>query len=93
MQRPLKAYVINNKRFTSEDKKEINAAIEEINKHTEIYRDQSTGNRKKLDWPLVHVFYIHCPLVSIQNDSSLQFNVTEIESRMLGNYSKMMARI
>ncbi|CAF0975513.1 unnamed protein product [Adineta steineri] len=68
----LQAYVIDNKRFTENDRKEINDAINEINNYT---------NRSKLEWPLIHVSYIYYNQVKAQNMSSIQINATSTDSR------------
>ena len=93
MKKPLKAYIIDNKRFTSEDRKEINVAIEIINQYTNTHRHQLTESGIKLDWPLVQVSYIRYPSIAIQNDGSLQLNATDVESKMLVPSSKMMAHL
>jgi hypothetical protein len=58
-QTPLKAYVIDNKRFTIRDLMEINAAIHEINNYTDIHKNQTTENRTKTRWPLIYVSYCY----------------------------------
>ncbi|CAF3644292.1 unnamed protein product [Adineta steineri] len=68
----LQAYVIDNKRFTENDRKEINDAINEINNYT---------NRSKLEWPLIHVSYIYYNQIKAQNMSSIQINATSTDSR------------
>ncbi|CAF3641741.1 unnamed protein product [Adineta steineri] len=68
----LQAYVIDNKRYTENDRKEINDAINEINNYT---------NKSKLEWPLIHVSYIYYNQVKVQNMSSIQINATSTDSR------------
>ena len=91
--KPLKAYVIDNKRFTSQDKIAINGAIDEINSYTDIYRHQTIDNRTKFEWPLIHVSYISYPLITLRNDGSLQLNTTETEAKMSSNRNKMNAHL
>jgi hypothetical protein len=92
-QRPLKAYVIDNKRFTSQDRIEINAAIDEINRYTDTHLDQTVDNQTKLHWPLVYVSYISYPLITVRNDGFLQLNASEIEMKTSSNNSKMMGHL
>jgi hypothetical protein len=70
-QKPLKAYIIDNKRFTSQDRMEINVAIDDINRYTATYMNQSTDNRTKLHWPFVHVSYINYSVRTSENNSRM----------------------
>ena len=77
----LYAYVIDNKRFTAEDRKEIQIAIEELNNYTNLHVNKSVDNRTSITWPLVHVTYLYYPQVKVQNRSSIQINATAMDSR------------
>ncbi|CAF3911112.1 unnamed protein product [Adineta steineri] len=72
----LQAYVIHNKRFTANDRKEINNAINEINNYT-----NSHINTSKLEWPLIHVSYLYYNQVKAQNMNLTQINATLSDSR------------
>ncbi|CAF2093410.1 unnamed protein product [Rotaria magnacalcarata] len=74
----LVAYVIDNKRYTAEDRKEIDAAMSEINNYTNSYINKTT---EKLLWPLVRVSYLHYNKVAVQKNSSIQINATKTDSR------------
>jgi len=91
--KPLKAYVIDNKRFTRQDRIEISAAISQINIYTDIHRGKTTDNRTKLHWPLIDVSYISYSLITPQSDDFIQFNLTEIESNASANNSTMMMHL
>jgi hypothetical protein len=71
------AYVIDNKRFTSDDRKEINDAINEINNYTNSY----LNNTSQLQWPFIHVTYLYYNQVKAQNFNLTQINATSIDSR------------
>ncbi|CAF1144029.1 unnamed protein product [Rotaria sordida] len=72
----LLAYIIDNKRFTDEDREEIHDAINEINNYTNSYLNKTT----KLQWPLVHVSYLYYDEVTTKNLNSIQINATSIDS-------------
>ena len=77
----LYAYVIDNKRFTSQDRSEIQNAIEELNNYTNIHSNRTVDNRTQLIWPLIRVSYLHYPQVKVQNWSSIEINATAMDSR------------
>ncbi|CAF1066882.1 unnamed protein product [Adineta steineri] len=77
----LRAYVIDNIRFTESDRKEINAAIHEINNYTNSNINKTKDNTNKLEWPLINVTYLHYGRVKAQNMSSIQINATPFDSR------------
>jgi hypothetical protein len=77
----LLAYIIDNKRFTTNDRKEINDAINEINNYTDSYLNKTIDNRTTLQWPLIHVTYLYYNQVKAQNLSLIQINTTSIDSR------------
>ncbi|CAF3271884.1 unnamed protein product, partial [Rotaria sp. Silwood2] len=79
----LLAYIIDNKHFTSEDRKEIADAIDEINDYTDFYLDKATNNTTKLQWPLVRAYYIFYNEVGTESFSSVQINSTSTDSRSL----------
>ncbi|CAF4450192.1 unnamed protein product, partial [Rotaria sp. Silwood2] len=72
----LLAYVIDNQRFTSSDRTEINAAITEINNYTNSYLNKTLNSTTKLQWPLVHVSYLSYNQMKTLNLSSIQINST-----------------
>ncbi|CAF5126317.1 unnamed protein product, partial [Rotaria sp. Silwood1] len=73
----LQAYIIDNKRFTDEDLKEIDDAINEINNYTDSYVNKTA----ELEWPLVNVSYLLYDQIMAQNASSIQTNGTVFDSR------------
>ncbi|CAF1112880.1 unnamed protein product [Rotaria sp. Silwood1] len=73
----LQAYIIDNKRFTSNDRKEINDAINEINNCTNLYLNKTI----KLQWPLVRVSYLFYNKVRARTLSSIRVNATPTDSR------------
>ncbi|CAF1144011.1 unnamed protein product [Rotaria sordida] len=77
----LLAYIIDNKRFTSNDRKEIINAINEINNYTNSYLNKTKNNTAKLQWPLVRVSYLFYKQVRAPNRSFIQINATQIDSR------------
>ncbi|CAF1221638.1 unnamed protein product [Adineta ricciae] len=77
----LRAYVVDNKRFTLDDRKEINDAIEEINSYTYSYIHKMINNSNKLQWPLINVTYIHYQWIKANNDSSISTDTTAMDSR------------
>ena len=66
----IQAFIIDNKRFTVEDRKELDAAIHEINNSTS----------KNLQWPLINVTYLHYNHVKAQNET-IQINATAADIR------------
>ncbi|CAF4409673.1 unnamed protein product, partial [Adineta steineri] len=78
----LQAYFIDNKRFTKNDRREINAAITEINNYTNFYINKTKNNTNKLEWPLINVTYLNYKQVKAQNMSSIQINATPFDSRL-----------
>ncbi|CAF1367828.1 unnamed protein product [Adineta steineri] len=72
----LRAYFIDNKRFTQSDRKEINAAITEINNYT-----NSNINKTRLKGPLINVTYLDYDEVEGEDMSSIQINTTLVDSR------------
>ncbi|CAF4490791.1 unnamed protein product [Rotaria sp. Silwood2] len=77
----LLGYIIDNKRFTSGDRKEIDAAINEINNYTNFHLNKTINRTTKLQWPLVRVSYLFYNQVRAQNLSSIQINATSTDSR------------
>ncbi|CAF3815126.1 unnamed protein product [Rotaria sp. Silwood1] len=77
----LVAYVIDNKRYTENDRKEINAAIEEINNYTIAHHNRSIADINKLDWPLVKVSYIDYGSAESRKRKSSRFTATPIDTR------------
>ncbi|CAF4769241.1 unnamed protein product, partial [Rotaria sp. Silwood2] len=70
----LLAYIIDNKRFTSGDRKEIDAAINEINNYTNFHLNKTTNRTTKLQWPLVRGSYLFYNQVRARNISSIEIN-------------------
>jgi hypothetical protein len=68
----LNAFIIDNKRFTFADRKEIKAAINEINKYTTWHLKDSRLNVSKLEWPLIRVFYVYYGDVKAHNHRTQQ---------------------
>ncbi|CAF4168568.1 unnamed protein product [Rotaria sordida] len=77
----LRAYIIDNKRFTKTDRKEINAAIIEINNYTIAHQNENISTINKLDWLLVNVSYIGYGSIESQKKKSSRFNATPIDAR------------
>ncbi|CAF0801807.1 unnamed protein product [Adineta steineri] len=77
----LHAYVIDNRRFTENDRKEIKDAINEINNYTNFYINTSKSNTSKSEWPLIQISYLYYNQVKAQNMSSIQINATSSDSR------------
>jgi hypothetical protein len=76
----LKAYIIDNKRFEHNDRKEINDAMNEINTYTDSYFNMAIDNTTKLQWPLIHVRYLYYNYVEIPNLNLYKINGKLIES-------------
>ncbi|CAF3956264.1 unnamed protein product [Adineta steineri] len=74
---PLNAVFINNKRFTTRDRIEIGAAIDEINMYTDTHR-----NHTKLDWPLIYVSYVSYSQISTENNARLHLNFAKNIDKM-----------
>ena len=55
----LNAFIIDNKRFTYADRKEIRSAINELNKYATQQVNDINFNISKLDWPLIRVYYVY----------------------------------
>lgn len=91
--KPLRAYVIDNKRFTNEDKIEIKAAIDEINQYTYSHKDQALTTDKKLFWPFVHVTYIGYSIITAPEEKSFQQSSEKPKSKKILSNSKMRAHL
>ncbi|CAF4540286.1 unnamed protein product, partial [Rotaria sp. Silwood2] len=77
----LHAYVMDNKRFTDIDRKEINAAINEINNYTIAHQNKSITDINKLDWPLINVSHVYYDSIKGRKRTSSWFNETPIDAR------------
>lgn len=77
----LRAFIIDNKRFTYVDRKEIKAAINEINKYTDLHLNESKLNISKLNWPLIRVFYVHYGHIKSRNHHAHQFYAPQVDVR------------
>ncbi|CAF1016301.1 unnamed protein product [Adineta steineri] len=74
----LQAYIIHNKRFTTNDRIEINDTMNELNNYTNFYLNKTIKKRK---WPLIHVTYLHYNKIQGQDPNSFRINATPIDSR------------
>ena len=73
----LSAYIIDNKRYTEEDRKEIDHAMSILNNYTLTHL-----NATNLQWPLIRVQYIYYNRIEAnKNRSIIQVNTTAIDSR------------
>lgn len=77
----LRAYIIDNKRYTETERKEIDAAIHEINNYTIMHQNESIIEISKLDWPLINVSYLYYDRIKPRKRTSSRFNVTKIGAR------------
>jgi hypothetical protein len=78
----LRGYIIDNKRFSDNDRKQINDAIHEINNYTNSYLNKTIDDSTKLEWPLIHISYLYYNQVKAQNLSLIQINATPTDSRL-----------
>jgi hypothetical protein len=76
----LSAYIIDNKRFTDNDRKEINNAMNQINNYTNSYLNKTINNITKPEWPLINVTYLYYARVKVENLNSSQINGRLIDS-------------
>ena len=72
----LLASIFHNKRFTSEDQKQIHDAIDEINNYTKSHFNQS-----QLQWPLINVTYVYYNHIKAVYLNTTEINRTSIDSR------------
>ncbi|CAF4851693.1 unnamed protein product [Rotaria sp. Silwood1] len=79
--RPLHAYIIDNKRFTIEEREEIRTAMNEINNYTDEHINKSIDDIKKLPYPLIRVFYINYRYIEAKPNVSFNLKSTPIDSR------------
>jgi hypothetical protein len=77
----LLAYVIDNKRFTENDRKEIHDAINEINTLTNSILYNITNETTKFQWPLIRVSYLYYDQIQGENISLIPINATQTDSR------------
>jgi hypothetical protein len=78
----LRAYIIDNKRFTNNDRTQLHQAINELNNYTNSYLNKTIDRSTKLEWPLIHVSYLYYGQVKAENLSHIQINTTRIDSRV-----------
>jgi hypothetical protein len=78
---PINAYIIDNKRFTAEEREELRTAMNEINKYTDEHINKSTDHIKNLPCPLVRVYYIDYANVTAENNISFHVQQTRVDSR------------
>ncbi|CAF1324267.1 unnamed protein product [Rotaria sp. Silwood1] len=78
----LAAYVIDNRRYSESDRREIDAAMEEINNYAIAHQNQSIADINKLDWPLVKVSYIDYTSIGADHkEKTSRFKATPIDAR------------
>jgi hypothetical protein len=77
----LQAYIIDNKRFNDNDRKEINDAMNEINIYANSYLNKTIDTTTKLQLPLIRVTYLYYNHVKTPNLNLLHVNATLIDSR------------
>ena len=77
----LVASVIDNKRFSGNDRREIRAAIEYLNNYTASSLNRTRNESSELPWPLIRVDYIHYHEIKPQNRTRPQINATRADSR------------
>ncbi|CAF1490167.1 unnamed protein product [Adineta steineri] len=77
----LRAYIIENKRFTAMEWKEINAAIDEVNNYTLTYQNQSITNSTKLNWPLINAKILRYGSIMPQKKQQSRFNKTITDAK------------
>ena len=77
----LRAYIIDNKRYTGTDRNEINSAINEINNYTITYQKENINNISKLEWPLINISYLYYGDIRSQKRKSSRFKQTQIDAR------------
>ncbi|CAF1058820.1 unnamed protein product [Adineta steineri] len=77
----LRAYIIDNKRFTDNDRQQFNDVINELNNYTNFYLNKTMNMSMKLEWPLINVTYIYYDQVKAENLSHIEINMTRIDSR------------
>lgn len=78
---PLNAYIIHNKRFTKEEQDEMRKAINEINSYTDANINKSLDDIKKLEYPLVRVYYLDYRNITAKTNVSSRVMLTAIDSR------------
>lgn len=79
----LRAYIIDNKRYTETERKEINFAIQEINNYTIMHQNESITEISKLDWPLINILYLYYDRMKSPKRKSSRFNATKIDGKSL----------
>ena len=77
--RPVNAYIIHNKRFTSEEQQELMEAIHEINAYTDTHLNKTVEEIKKLPYPLVRVVYFDYRNVTPSNDIAARINSSGVK--------------
>ncbi|CAF3209111.1 unnamed protein product, partial [Rotaria sp. Silwood2] len=77
----LRAYIIDNKRYTEPDRKEIDAAIYEINNYTIMHQNEGIIEISKLDGPLINVSYLYYNRIKPRERKSSRFNAPKIDAR------------
>lgn len=76
----LLAYIIHNKRFTSNDRKEIIQAINEINQYTNAHFNKTNHSTSvQSSWPFVRVSYLFYDQVRAENGTIKHLNITSTD--------------
>ena len=78
----LNAFIIDNKRFTYVDRAEIKDAINELNKYTTRHLKDNNLNISKLEWPLIHVFYVDYRDVKAKDRDTLLFRLPQVDDEV-----------
>ncbi|CAF1655824.1 unnamed protein product, partial [Adineta ricciae] len=79
--KPLNAYIVHNKRFTSQEQEDLKLAMDEINNYTDLYLNKSIDEIRSLRNPLVRVFYLDYRNITAQNNVSVGIDATAIDSK------------
>ena len=77
--RPLHAYIVHNKRFTTEEQAELREAMNEINTYMDTHINKSIEEIKKLPYPLVRVVYLDYRTVTPNNHMAARINSSRVK--------------
>lgn len=81
--RPLKAFIIHNKRFLKQEIQELKSAIEEINNYTNMHISKNVDEIKKLPYPLINVTYIDYRNIHTHSEVVSQTKVVPVDSKSI----------
>ncbi|CAF2754604.1 unnamed protein product [Rotaria sp. Silwood2] len=79
--KPLNAFIIDNKRFTVEERGEIRIAMDEINNYTDTHINKSVDDIKKLPYPLIRVYYLNYRNIKAKTNVSFRIKSTPVDTR------------